>query len=78
MNLTGSLWRDSNDHVFKIDSIEPDPDPPEPGVLQINGTMMYCPDWCQMPHHKDGEKYTTWALPDELESGEIFGWSRVA
>jgi hypothetical protein len=78
----GSLWRDYNDHIFRLDRITEDLSRRasdekfglEP-LLTLHGTMMYCPDWCQDPRHADGQPYETWALPKDLPSGEIFGWS---
>lgn len=66
----GSLWRDYNDHIFRVDEVTQD----ETGWFTLVGTILYCT--CGIGH-KD-QPYTTYAEPDDdLDGGEIFGFSRM-
>lgn len=68
----GSLWRDNNDHVFRVDSVLQTSD----GWYMLDGVTLYCA--CGMESQHLDKPYCAYAEPDDdLEGGEIFGWTRM-
>lgn len=75
----GSLWRDYNDHIFRMDKVTVADD----GWFVCEGVMLHCScgmdDMARAVGHNllhEGQPYTTYAEPDDdWENGEIYGLS---